>query len=70
MSLLLEENIMLWDEEIGWAREAVEGETVDVQIGSYLINISNSLKAKVVVNHQFLNLLCLCNCISSINVIL
>ena len=32
MSQQLEENIMLCDEEIGWVREATEGETVDVQI--------------------------------------
>ncbi|KAL7230090.1 hypothetical protein ACSBR2_008597 [Camellia fascicularis] len=33
MSQQLEENIMFHDEEVGWVREAVEGETVDVQIG-------------------------------------
>ncbi|GMP98827.1 hypothetical protein CsSME_00046561 [Camellia sinensis var. sinensis] len=29
MSQQLEENIMLRDEEVGWVREAAEGETVD-----------------------------------------
>ncbi|KAL7230850.1 hypothetical protein ACSBR2_009184 [Camellia fascicularis] len=33
MSQQLDENIMLRDEEVGWVREAAEGETVDVQIG-------------------------------------
>ncbi|KAL7248685.1 hypothetical protein ACSBR2_003435 [Camellia fascicularis] len=33
LSQQLEENIMLRDEEVGWVREAAEGETVDVQIG-------------------------------------
>ncbi|KAL7164061.1 hypothetical protein ACSBR2_040050 [Camellia fascicularis] len=32
MSQQLEKNIMLRDEEVGWVREVVEGETVDVQI--------------------------------------
>ncbi|KAF5932919.1 hypothetical protein HYC85_029090 [Camellia sinensis] len=33
MSQQLEENIMLRDEEVGWVREAAEGETVDIIMG-------------------------------------
>ncbi|KAL7239635.1 hypothetical protein ACSBR2_005517 [Camellia fascicularis] len=32
MSQQLEENIMLHDEEVGWMREAAEGETLDMEI--------------------------------------
>ena len=32
MSQQLEENIMVRNEEVGWVREVVEGETVDVEM--------------------------------------